>query len=467
MKFNVQYLLLFCLIIIPLSSVYGQEDCDEARKWYLEGMSLLDNSNREASYYKKALEFCPNFSEALNRLGEVYLSQGSYDEAENNFNHAVLGAYMVADESLAIKPGLNLGELFKRRGKYDRAIEEYIRVLEIDAQSRVANSQLEYLYKKTGKYADVTSTPQDMLTNATFTRISGMTLPKGAYFADFQYKYWVQKSTLTSDMFVGDVPLTGAPPQREAHVNLWILGLRYGFSNSLTAGIIPKYFTRKSIIPIESQDTDAEPEAAGLGDTVVMFKYLFNGVRTSYFSGVVLFSLPTGDDGVIDEDKGLTRKIPLGSGSLDTTLGLAYSSRFDPVTLHGNLTYTLTDGELVGDSFTADLGVAYPLNDYVHSALELNYRWRDTIITDQYVDVFVGRPEEIGPSFAPVPGGMDSVTTKIEEQGGSILFLSPSVQFFLDDNFKVEVGLQVPIVKPDSGWAEESVFHLGISKLLN
>lgn len=467
MKFNRHLFLLVCFLFIGSNSAFAQEDCDEARKWYLEGTTLSDNSTREASYYKKAVELCPNFSEALNRLGEVYLQQGNYDEAADYFNKAILSGHLVADEGLIIKPGLNLGELYKRLGKYDRAIEEYVRVLEVDPQSRTANSQLEYLYKKTGRYAGVTETPQDMLTNATFTRVSGMTLPKGAYFTDFQFNYWVQKSTLTSDMFVGDVPLTGAPPEREAHVSVWIFGLRYGITNSLTAGIIPKYFTRKSVIPIESQGTDAKPQASGLGDTVVMFKYLFHGVRTSYFSGNVLFSLPTGDDGVVDEDKGLTRKIPLGSGSLDTTLGLAYSSRFDPVTLHANAAYTFTDGELVGDSFTADLGLAYPLNDYVHTVLDLNYRWREDIITEQYVDVFVGRPEEIGPSFAPIPGGMESVITEIKEEGGSILFISPSVQFFLDDNLKAEVGLQVPVLKPDNGWAEESVFHVAISKLFN
>ena len=50
--------------------------CDEARKWYNEGLSLSDDSVLEAAYYQRAIELCPDFSAAHNRLGEVYKSRG-------------------------------------------------------------------------------------------------------------------------------------------------------------------------------------------------------------------------------------------------------------------------------------------------------------------------------------------------------------------------------------------------------
>ena len=457
---------LLCLTVLN-SYVVAADNCDEARKWYNEGMTLNDNSDREAAYHQRAIEMCPTFSEAYNRLGEILKSRGDYDAAITQLNKAKLNAYLSGDESLLIKPGLNLGEIYRRQGDYEMAVEEFVRVLEVDPESRVANNQLEYLYKRTGRYDASTELPREMLTNATFTRISGMTLPKGAALTDFQYQYWVQKSSLTADMFAEDVPLVGAPVNREAHVNLFVFGLRYGVSNSLTLGLLPKVFSRKSVISLDTLGMEASPQATGLGDTVLMLKYLFWGERTSYFSGFSLLSVPTGDEDLVVEDNGLQRRIPLGSGSYDVTLGLAYTSRFDPVTVHGNISYMFTDGEVVGDEFRADLAASYPLTDYVDSVLELNYRWRDSATARQWIETFVGRPEVIGPSFATLEGGMVSFETDMIEEGGSTLFISPSLQFFLGNGIKAELGVQVPIIEPGDAWVEEAVYHFGLTYFYN
>ena len=74
--------------------------CDKARKWYNEGLNLSDDSELEAAYYQRAIELCPDFAAAHNRLGEVYKSRGEYESALKEFNQA-------KKWSLLIEPGID------------------------------------------------------------------------------------------------------------------------------------------------------------------------------------------------------------------------------------------------------------------------------------------------------------------------------------------------------------------------
>jgi tetratricopeptide (TPR) repeat protein len=73
---------------MPVEKPVGTDDCDEARKWYDEGLALSDDSEREASYYQRAIDLCPDYFEAHNKLGEVYTSLGKYKLAVRELEQA-------------------------------------------------------------------------------------------------------------------------------------------------------------------------------------------------------------------------------------------------------------------------------------------------------------------------------------------------------------------------------------------
>jgi len=455
------------------------DNCDEARKWYKEGLTLRDNTDREASYYKQAISLCKDYGEAFNQLGIVYKNQGKYQDAIEAFRSAKEKALLSDDKQQIVKPAVELGEIFRRQSKLQSAVDEFENVLDIDPNSRIAQNQLDYLYKRMGKYDDVTEPPLELLTNATFTRISGMTLPEGTYLADLQYEHWVQRTRLTQDLFSDEIFLTGAPLTTNTDVNNVIWGLRYGLTNRFTVGIIQHYSFRTAHVPNNTLDVETTPQVDGLGDTVLLGKYLVWGVRQTNFSAYTQLSIPTGDENAKGEDLDVVRNMPLGSGSYDVTVGLAFSAGInlkdiypsladdlETLTFHAHTSYTFTDGIQVGDEFHLDLALSYPLRDYITYDLELNYRWRDETIRYQTITIFQDRPETIGPSFDPVTAGTVDVDTTYTDPGGHTLFFSPSLQFKLDTGLKLELGVEIPLKKPYIGMSEDLVYHLGLTKFL-
>jgi hypothetical protein len=93
---------------------------------------------------------------------------------------------------------------------------------------------------------------------------------------------------------------------------------------------------------------------------------------------------------------------------------------------------------------------------------EVNYRWADTAERDVLYQTQLGQPAVFGPPWARSTGGPQAKETTLTEEGGSTLFLSPGLQFFLMKNLKLELGAQIPVIKPDDGWAEEVIFHGGL-----
>jgi hypothetical protein len=68
------------------------------------------------------------------------------------------------------------------------------------------------------------------------------------------------------------------------------------------------------------------------------------------------------------------------------------------------------------------------------------------------------------PGFPGASGGPITQVGTLYEEGGQALFLSPGVQFFFTNDLKGELGVQVPIMKPEHGWVEELVIHVGVTK---
>jgi len=432
--------ILMLITWLTSGNIVCADDCDEARKWFNEGLALSDNSEREASYYQKAIELCPDYFEAHNKLGEVYKSWGAYELAVKEFEQA--------SRSLSFaEPHNNLGEIYRMQGRYDLAAEEFSKAIRIKPDLREAKNHLKYVHKRLGKYDLVVPEP---ISTALFTRIPGMTLPKGTFLADFQYRYWRQEAGL-----ITGAPLTWSIGKRETDVHAWILGLRYGLTNNLTIGLIPKFFLKTAHIPIVAPwGFEAEPEVSGFGDTVFMTKYRLWGKRRTGFSAFHLLSIPTGDEVAEGEDQRVVRRIPLGSGSYDFTPGIAFTAETEPVTIHANVWYVITSGRQSGDEFHCDLAVAFPqFHDILMPSMELNYRWADTATTRQVFQVALGYPGE------PIP-----YETTVTEKGGHALFLSPGVQVSLTKGLKAELGAQFPLIPPEEGWVEKIVLHVALMK---
>ena len=454
---NVRRNLLIILMLITWSTpgnMAGADDCDEARKWYHKGLDLSDDSEREASYYQRAIELCPDYFEAHNKLGEVYKSWGEYELAIKEFKQA-------SRSFLFVEPHNNLGEIYRMQGRYDLAAEEFIKAIRIKPDFREAQNNLKYVYKRLGKYDAVVEEPPEPIPTSVFARIPGMTLPKGSFLVDFQYKYWDQEASLTEDMFVGEVPpLISPPSKRKTSVQAWIWGIRYGLTNNLTIGVIPKYFSKKADVAIRQWGIDAEPRVTGFGDTVFMTKYRLWSKRKTHLSAFHLLSIPTGDEDAEAEDQGVVRRIPLGSGSFDFTPGIAFTTVQEPLTVHANMWYVITSGRQAGDEFHCDLALAFPRFHNIISIMELNYRWAGTAERRQlYQTGWVYRPDR-----PDTPAGPFTFETTIREKGGHTLLLSPGVQVFLTRGLKAEFGLQVPIIEPEDGWVEKIVFHVGFTK---
>ena len=477
--------LLLALLLLPASRILADR-CDRAWNWFQEGLGLSDDSAREAFCYQRAVELCPDLTEAYIRLGEVYRNQGQEERALEVLRQgrirSLAGEILrrPGSDTLLIKPLAIRGEIYRRQGRYTEAAAEFSRALGVKPDALFAQNQLQYVYKRQGRYASILPPHIRMMHTAIFARIPGMTLPKGGLLIDGQYQTWIQTAPSIENQLADaapflpmdvpqldlprEIPFYLVPRQRKSQVNLWVLGIRYGLTNDLTIGLMPKVFFRESEVHLAAWDEVATPEVSGLGDTVFLLKYRIYGQRRNHVSIYNLLSIPTGDDEATGRDKGITRKIPLGSGSLDFTPGIAFSSGRDPYTVQGNVQYRITNGIQVGDELDANLALIWPLNKAVNSVLELNYRWRGKAKKRQHVILMKARPEFIGPSFDPVAAGPLEVDTWFTEKGGSTLFLSPGMQFTVAKGLKLEVGLKIPVVREDDGWQEGVVLHVGLTK---
>jgi|SRR5271166_1580624 len=93
------------------------------------GIAELKLSNRGAARkdFKQALKYDPQLTPALNNLGAVSLLDKNYKSAMEYFKQA-----LAMDESLAVSH-INLAEAWVGLGQMDRAMTEYARALELDA----------------------------------------------------------------------------------------------------------------------------------------------------------------------------------------------------------------------------------------------------------------------------------------------------------------------------------------------
>ncbi len=472
---------------------FGREDllvadnCDEAREWYDEGLRLSDDSEREAYYYKRAVDLCPGFVAAHNRLAEVYKNQGKYILSIEQFEQAriqALSSNQFAGRSgsraLFLESVISLGEIYRIQGKYERAAQEFSKALQMAPDSLAAQNNLQYVYKRMHRYDDVLSPNNMMLVNALFTRISGLTRPRGTFRFDVQYHTWNQTGTLTDEMFDDErIQLSIPPSERKTEVKELIASIRYGLTNDLTIGLIPKYFSRTLDIELAAFGVVETPTVKDFGDTELLLKYHVWGERNRHLSVYTLFNLPTGKNIRVLGEEPLTRSgqdmdgnsiieylefvryIPFGSESYDVTPGLAFTLGLDPVILQSNMQYRITDGKLIGDEFLLNGAAMYRVNPSVIASLEMNYRWRADVKRKQQVITYALRPDFI--LQERIPAGAVVVDTDYTEFGGHTLFISPGIQFTVARGVMIEFGMQIPVIRQSEGVTENIIYHMGLS----
>jgi tetratricopeptide (TPR) repeat protein len=99
----------------------------------------LNDTDRALKYWQQALELRPDYPEALNNLGVLFLRQGRTAEAQEEFQKAIRVA---ADFD---QPYLNLARLYITQGEKTRAREILMELLSRHPEHAAARSMLEQL----------------------------------------------------------------------------------------------------------------------------------------------------------------------------------------------------------------------------------------------------------------------------------------------------------------------------------
>ncbi len=429
-------IVLVTLLVPSVSTLWALDTCGEADMLYKEGMALLDDSRQEASLYERALSLCPGLYKAHVRLGEVYLARGEVSKALDQFRKAL-------ELRDAIEPHLRIGEIYRILGRYKMAKKEFSHVLSVVPDCLEAAAQLEYLKKVSVVYDKMIEPYPGRIPLAIFARIPGMSLPRGAILADVQFNHIVQ-----------DIRTSVPASERVVRIDAFILGLRYGLTDRVSVGLMPKFLYKKGNLYSPELDRHIDLGVSGMGDTVVFFKYRLLRRARHDLSLFHLLSIPTGDSSAMDRSHQVGRLLPLGSGHFDFQPGLAYTTFTGRVTLHSSLSYLITGSRSQGDELRANLALETRVFHGLIASLELNYRWRGASRRRQTYQALLTSPYEKPKDY--------SIT--IDEKSGHALFMAPGFRFLMPWGLQLELGARFPVIRPgaDSGPLERSVFHIGL-----
>ena len=428
--------------------------CAKAEKWYQQGIALSDDSPEEMDCYRKAIELCPQYWQAHERLGDIYKARRQYDLAITEFR-------LAAEAGSSSDPHTSLGEIYRMQGRYDLAVQEFQTALDIRAEDKRAQSNLEYIYRMSEREDDEEQ-EHALVPSPIFSREPGFTIPQGVSLVDLH----LQSSQIRREWI--------APVERSVNIGKLITGIRYGVTDNFMVGLIPKMLWKKAYIHVMQNTTEQEyqPSVYGLGDTILMLKQSFWSCRQSSWAASLDINLPTGDEQKTTLYAGNYYSIPLGSGKYEFMPGLAFSSSLRNIGyFHASLYYFFTrqrdDGIDPGDEFSYNVALCRPVpligNPYFLSMpvtalvglVELNgvYRGKSK-----------GYRKLRGYETAAGQGEENVSQVKISYPGGNTLFWSPGVQVLFCTNAKLELAIQVPLLTPDDPWITKPVYQIGVTK---
>jgi len=110
--------------------------------------------------YNHALLIKPDYAEAFNGRGEIYMNISEYADAEREFSAAIT----VNPEYE--KAYINRGRLYKKAGRYDAAVADLIRAMEINPGRTELREELADIYlclgSNKGEIRDITGAMKDL-----------------------------------------------------------------------------------------------------------------------------------------------------------------------------------------------------------------------------------------------------------------------------------------------------------------
>lgn len=127
------------LILKPIASL--SQDCATAKELLHYGRALHDNSNQEASYYKKAISLCPDLVEAYYYLGAVYIHQKNAQQAIK------LHQKIIRMQPQEPEAHFRLGLSYILERQFEQAAREFQKTLQLDPNHKQAKEYLARLKK--------------------------------------------------------------------------------------------------------------------------------------------------------------------------------------------------------------------------------------------------------------------------------------------------------------------------------
>jgi len=136
------FIVVVSLLLVGFVLGYGQ--LDEVYERALDQMEA-GQLEQALSLLEDVIDERPDFAEAWNNKGAIYLVTGNYPEAER-----------CLEEALRIKPEYpkaqaNLGSVYLKQGKTEKAIIAFKDALEIDPSNEEANYNLGNVYFQRGQ----------------------------------------------------------------------------------------------------------------------------------------------------------------------------------------------------------------------------------------------------------------------------------------------------------------------------
>lgn len=438
-------LLIVCWLIFSFPAQAASTECSEAKTWYHKGLALSNNSLEEIACYQKALELCPGYAQVHIQLGNVY-------KARQEWNSAIEELQLACTQNDLAEPHTSLGEIYRLQGQYDLAVQEFQTALDITPEDKRALSSLEYIYRMSGRYDDEGDNPS-LVPSLIFGREPGFTLPSGGTILDWQVQSLQRKQYEN---------------QGEQTINIWklLIGIRYGLTNNLTLGIIPKLFWKKAYIlrPVGSagEQQEYQPSVYGLGDTMILVKYCLWYRKKASLAAALNISFPTGDEKKTARYAGIDFPISLGSGKYEFMPSLAFSNGLGNLGyLHANFHYFFHRTSEPrykdpGDEIGYNMGFCHPI-----SLLGTSY------LFSMPITGLVAQIELNGLYTAKARMNENEEESDVIKPGGNTLFLSPGVKLVFYPDLQLEAGVQFPISIPqEEPWIKEPIFHIGFTKYI-
>jgi tetratricopeptide (TPR) repeat protein len=154
----------FLVVVTLVLFVYGSgfAQAETAEFYYTRGRENFENCayHHAMDDYNRALQLKPDYAEALNGRGEIYLNVSEYADAEREFSAAITvnPKYEIAY--------INRGRLYKTVGRYDMAIADVTKALELNPGLSELEEELAALYLCRGtdksEIRDITGAIRDL-----------------------------------------------------------------------------------------------------------------------------------------------------------------------------------------------------------------------------------------------------------------------------------------------------------------